>query len=220
MQFEAKLTLDGLMTLIAGLIAFIAVIIQIRSSSRQVREQITAQRDAEREEQKRQNLAVATAILFEIDNIYRSMIRGTGKTLEGGSEQEFLVKPHSLRFPIYEGNTSNLGRLPGDLVQNIVEYYGVALRHITTLQEYSASIMNAHEAKGDIDWKGMASQYCDQIAKTSPWVKLHTYYVTRSLCEYTGIEFKSPTIAVAAENLTHLQEVVKKIEEPESNTNR
>jgi hypothetical protein len=40
MQFETKLTLDGLMTLIAGIIAFVAVIIQIRSSSKQLHDQM------------------------------------------------------------------------------------------------------------------------------------------------------------------------------------
>ena len=135
-DWRKRFTPDGDLTLVAAAIAFIAVIIQIRSSSKQVQDQIKAQRDAEREEQERQKRAVATAILFEIDLIYRSMIRDTGEAIQnekavGG---EFVVKPHSLHF---------------------------------------------------------------------------SYMVSRRLCEYAGVEFTAPTIAVAAENLTDLQASVK-----------
>jgi len=211
MQFEAKLTLDGLMTLIAGLIAFAAVIWQIRSSSKQVQDQIKAQRDAEREEQERQKRAVATAILFEIDLIYRSMIRDTGEAIQnekavGG---EFVVKPHSLHFAVYEGNASKIGQLPANIGQDIVEFYGSATRFLITLQAYSDAVRNAHEAPSNIDWRGMASQYREHTVKAIPWVRLLSYMVSRRLCEYAGVEFTAPTIAVAAENLTHLQASAK-----------
>jgi hypothetical protein len=210
-EWSKGFTPDGVMTLVAGVIAFIAVIIQIRSSSKQVQDQIKAQRDAEREEHERQKRAVATAILFEIDLIYRSMIRGTGEAMQNAVGGEFVVKPHSLHFTVYEGNAGNIGQLPASLGQDIVGLYGSITRILITLQVYSDAVRNAHEPPGNIDWKAMASQYYEQTVKAIPQVRLLSYLVSRRLCEYTGVEFTPPTIAVAAENLTDLQELVKKM---------
>ena len=82
-DWSKGLTPDGAMTLVAAAIAFIAVIWQIRSSSKQVQEQIRAQRDAERKERERQRKAVATAILFEIDGFYAGYLRQPRDFLAG-----------------------------------------------------------------------------------------------------------------------------------------
>jgi hypothetical protein len=205
---------DGDLTLVAAVIAFIAIIIQIRSSSKQVQDQIKAQRDAEREEQERQKRAVATAILFEIDLIYRSMIRDTGEAIrnEKAVGGEFVVKPHSLHFAVYEGNAGKIGQLPASIGQDIVEFYGSATRFVITLQAYSDAVRNAHEAPSNIDWKGMASQYREHTVKAIPWVRLLSYMVSRRLCEYTGVEFRAPHIAVAADNLEQLQKECRQAE--------
>ena len=219
MQFEAKLTLDGLMTLIAGIIAFIAVIIQIRSSSKQVQDQMKAQRDAEREEVERQKRAVAIAIRFEIDLIFRSMIRGASEDLQKAQGREYVVKPHSLHFTVYEGNVGNIGQLPKEIGQDIVEFYGSATRFLTTLQLYSDAVRNAHEARGGIDWREMAAQYLEHTVKAIPWVKHLSYLVSRRLCDYTGVEFRPPHIAVAAENLEKLQKECSRAEGPGTQPN-
>src|SRR5712691_4873704 len=69
-HFEPKLTLDGLMTLVAGIIAFIAVVLQIRSSRREMVRQLNVEKEARALEEKRQNEAIAKALLFEIANFY------------------------------------------------------------------------------------------------------------------------------------------------------
>jgi hypothetical protein len=213
-------TPDGVMTLVAGVIAFIAVIIQIRSSSKQVQDQIKAQRDAEREEQERQKRALATAILFEIDLIYRSMIRGTSDDIQNARGEEYLLKPHSLHFTVYEANAGKIGQLPREIGQEIVGFYGSATRFLTTLQLCSDAARNAHEPRGSIDWKAMALQYHEQTVKTIPSMRLLTYMVSRDLCEYTRVEFAAPAIAVAAENRKDLEGGAKKAEESRANTDK
>src|SRR5271157_2399405 len=81
-DWSKGITPDGSMTLIAGVIAFIAVIIQIISSSKQVQDQVKAQRDAERGEQVRQRKGVAIGLLFEIDGFYRSYLRDPRKVFD------------------------------------------------------------------------------------------------------------------------------------------
>jgi hypothetical protein len=129
MQFEAKLTLDGLMTLIAGLIAFAAVIFQIRSSSKQVQDQIKAQRDAEREEKERQKRAIATAIICEIDSFFAIELDLVEKSLaswDGTSNN--LALPAGLRTnvsEIYRGVSPLLGSLSAKSVNAIVKFYSM-----------------------------------------------------------------------------------------------
>lgn len=201
-------TPDGIMTLIAGMLAFAAV-----------QWQMWDQRRTLRQEQDRQNRAVATAILFEIDSVFRSKIRETGKTLEDTSNQEFVVKPYSLWFSVYEGNSIKLGQLPPNIVQEIVSVYGTLKRHLVTLQEYSTAVKNAHAAlhEDGVDWDGMASRYRTEVVQGTPVVTLQTYYVSKHLCEYTGVKFESPTIAVAAENVDLLNKKLSEIESSGTN---
>ena len=189
MQFEAKLTLDGLMTLIAGLMAFAAVIIQIRSSSRQVREQITSQRDAEREEQDRQSRAVAAAILFEIDNVYRLIF---DQVNADDFNLRYLIPPN--RFVVFEANAGYLGSLGNDLAQAIVRFYGVAARHFLTSQQYLREIENAKaDASGHpVSLKGLHAAilqggYRGVLADSFAAVTDSARAACSRLCDFTGL---------------------------------
>ena len=134
MQFEAKLTLDGLMTLVAGVIAFIAVIIQIRSSSKQVQDQIDVQRDSEREEEKRQKRAVASALSAEIDDFYRFFLKGLWEKREKiCGPIALLMKPPaeltpvpSVTFVVYRSTVHQLGLLGATTVKSVVGLYNFA----------------------------------------------------------------------------------------------
>jgi hypothetical protein len=84
MHFNRTLTLDGVRTLLAGILAFAAV-----------QSQMWMQRKARRNETDCLRNSGPTAILFEIELIYRSMIRRSDDTPSEGPDKEFLVKPHS-----------------------------------------------------------------------------------------------------------------------------
>jgi hypothetical protein len=142
MQFEAKLSLDGLMTLVAGIIAFVAVIIQIRSSSRQVQDQIKAQRDAEREERERQKRALATALVFEIDHCYRAYLpraltlaRGLrGNTLD--PKAGVAIRFEAASFDVYSGNVQSLGTLGAEASGPVIRFYKIACDLKDLMQHY------------------------------------------------------------------------------------
>jgi len=214
MQFEAKLTLDGIMTLIAGVIAFIAVIIQIRSSSKQVQNQIKAQSDAEREEREGQKKAVATALLFEIDSFYRLHVRETHESLKRWSPATgdlFVAKSISPQpFPVYNGNASVLGSLDKDLVFGIVGFYGAATQCLSALRDYK---MEFERCRYNIAQPGsateaspapevMARSLLEQLQKALPRLVNFAFLSTKKLCEAADVEFRAPFISVAAENLS------------------
>ena len=218
MQFEAKLTLDGLMTLFAGLIAFAAVIIQIRSSSGQLRDQIRAQRDADREEQERQKKAVATAILFEIDGFYRAYLRDPRDLLARiGSTKDSLP---GIRlavfnpFPVYVGNSSKIGELDVEKVQGVVHFYGVATSYLSILQDYKNSLERVDRAKfvsmtprGSGDFSSLADEAearlnLRHVKEALPELIKFTWLVCHKLCGFTDVKFEFPIIGVAAEQIS------------------
>jgi hypothetical protein len=213
MQFEAKLTLDGLMTLIAGLIAFTAVIIQIRSSSKQLRDQMRAQRDAEREEQERQKKAVATAILFEIDHFYRYHLRGFGGYLEEiarkGELLEVVRIPPSF-FAVYRGNTPRLGELPDEVVEVVVHFYSKAEQFFALMEDYRAEReRHAEPASHPDNWKERT--LFGHLRDSLPGLTRAAYIACERLCGFTGVEFKSPRIAIAGEDIAALNRETERI---------
>lgn len=191
MQFEAKLTLDGLMTLIAGVIAFAAVIIQIRSSSRQLRDQIKAQRDAEREEQERQKQSVATAILIEIDHVYRLI---SDQVHADDFDIHYLIPPN--RFVVFEANAGYLGSLGSDLAQTIVRFYGEAVRHFLASQQYLREIESAKAAAAAKSWgitggleaSIMEGSYRSVLTESFRAVKDAASDACNRLCGFTGLD--------------------------------
>jgi len=123
-------TPDGIMTLVAGVLAFAAV-----------QWQMWDQRRTLRQEQDRHNRAVATAILFEIDHVYRLM---SEQVHADNFDIRYLVSPN--RFVVFEASAGYLGSLGSDLAQTIVRFYGEAGRYFLGSQQYLREIENAKAA--------------------------------------------------------------------------
>jgi hypothetical protein len=121
-------TPDGVMTLVAGIIAFVAIIIQIRSSSKQVQNQIKAQREAEHGERQRQKRALAAALTAEIDDFYWFFLKGLWehRTIICGPAA-LSMKPAaelgpvpSTAFQVYKSTAGQLGLLSAQTVRSVV----------------------------------------------------------------------------------------------------
>ena len=163
MNYDPKLTADGLMTLLAGLVAFIAVMRQINASSRETTRQLEA-RDAERREtQEREREALAIALLLEVDHFYRNFLTKSLLIAEGAKGK--MVKAdvalglgESVPPDVYRGNTSKIGTLGPNTAASVIRFYSVAWdltdtwqRYITCLKQgdpggFSQNILSAIEA--------------------------------------------------------------------------
>jgi hypothetical protein len=209
-------TPDGVMTLIAGLIAFAAVIIQIRSSSGQLRDQIRAQRDAEREEQERQRRIVARALLFEIDGLYRWLLRDVRDFLRGvNAKTETLsgleAKPVGASpFVVFDANAARVGELEEPLVENVVRFYMGARACLYAIERYDGA-RTRYMAGATTENEDLARQWLENVQKGIPPLILIAYKVSRDLCEALSIKFEAPRIAVAAENMDALRQEITKM---------
>ncbi|MFQ5662810.1 MAG: hypothetical protein ACE5HL_03150 [Terriglobia bacterium] len=203
---EPTLTLDGVATLTAGVIAFVAIMLQIRSSRRAVEKQLNADRQARVEEQERQKLAVAKAVLFEIDAFYRYHLRdprvflANTDVLKADLPGVKSVAPHP--FPVYYGNTGFVGRLDDEGVQAIVEFLAAAQSHLATARDYKSSMERFLRGDNPATAEVEARTYLSQMKNALPEMIKLAYIVCFKLCKLTGVPFEHPKIAVAGEPLT------------------
>src|SRR5487761_909758 len=133
-RWNPELSADGLLVLAGGLLAFVAVMLQI---------------DAEKR-------ALATSFLFEIDGFYseylnpeeRSKINHAVNNVQSRSTPLFsawIGRP----FEIYVASASQLGRLEQDTVRAIVQFYGRASTFVAAVKAHE-SLVNSSSINDSI----------------------------------------------------------------------
>ena len=212
------MSVDGLAmigtTLVAAAAGFLAIRYQVRSSSKHLRDQTKAQRDAEEAEQERQKKAIATAILYEIDDFHLYHVRGVYSYLEEKARMGELIEvvriPPSL-FAVYRGNTPRLAELPDAVVKVVVHFYSKADKFFALIEDYRAERERRHEPISQSDnWKGMT--LFGHLRDSLPGLTHAAYIACEQLCGFSGVEFNSPRIAIAGEDIAELNRKTERIE--------
>lgn len=201
--FDARLTLDGLMTLIAGVIAFVAVWWQIKSSREQVEKQLQSDLKAREEEQRRQRLAVARALLFEIDEFYARYLREPWKKLESfdpvSDKPLGVLSVGSNPFPVYYGNTARLGEFHEETSSDVVRFYVQAEAYVSMIRDYKSSLDSELAREKSISAGSEPRILLAFMKNAIPELTNLTYLVCQKLCVVAMVAFESLTIAGAAE---------------------
>jgi hypothetical protein len=184
---------DGLLAFAGGALALIGVWWSNRQSIKNLEKQLEAERKARTEETERQGRAVATAIAFEIDFIYRGYVRDAealfkevgphtnfGRDLLGKRVEEFP-------FTVYEGCAPLLGALPPTLVQGIVRLYGEIAVYLTTTNELYAALQRAQSASLGDHRLVEVEVWVQQVRTQATIVRVSAAEVLGVLCEFAGI---------------------------------
>lgn len=147
-QLGRSLSVDGLAmigtTLVAAAVGFLAIVYQVRSSSKQLRDQMWDQREAEREEAERQKRAIAAALLAEINDFYKFSLKGLwGDRARLRGAITGLMKPPpelgslpSTALVLYRSTTHQLGALNVTTVKSVVGLYNFMASFIDTYEAY------------------------------------------------------------------------------------
>ena len=197
-------TPDGVMTLVAGVIAFVAVIIQIRFSSKQMQDQMREQRDAEEEDRERQMRSVAAALLSEIDCFYASHLEPRSRLFESWRMTE--NDPQSVEvfrfvagkpFAVYESLAERLGGFDATIAWGTVYTYGTmaAFAELIRLYERETSGMSSQDRAGQeirSDAREVLRNKIRESAKTTMFVMVT---ICRPLCRFCGKDFSTLFIA-------------------------
>jgi hypothetical protein len=206
------LSLDGAATLTAGIIAFIAVWLQIKASRSQVESQLKAEKDQREASQRAEILAVEKAILFEIDDFYREYLRDLRDALEEISPEAsalpFIKDVRAISFPVFLGNSGKIGLLSDEHAEAIIHFYGVAQSHLRALceyKEYREKLLIGVPVYGA---ENLARINLKQVKESLPELIKFTYLVCQKICVLTQVPFEWPRVAVAAEK-TSLKEIMK-----------
>lgn len=211
LRFNPTLTWDGLLTFLGGLLAFIAILVQVHFANQGLRTQLLEEKEVRGRERHRRNKATATAILFEIDDFYRTYLRDVLSFLEGrpADNSPPVIKSAGRNpFPVYEGNTQQLGGLNQQLVETVVHFYGLARAYAMGLEAYSealATIQLAPDSYKLLILKSMVPRIKSECESITPIA----FIACRFLCDYTGVAFEAPRIAVAAD--THIPADIREV---------
>jgi hypothetical protein len=178
------------MTLVAAALGFGAIMLQLRDQRR------TADEDRAREAR-----SLATAVTFEMDDIYRFFIRDVGDFLESDKEDptvagELLAKRiHNGPFPLYAAIAGRLGMLEPPLVGAVVHFYACVAAHLLTLEKISVTAERMSVVPfSDVPnlTRGMAIQaeqqvLLEQCRETIPHLQTLSREVFLRLQAFTGI---------------------------------
>lgn len=196
-SFDPRVSGDGLLTFFGGLLAFFAIIYQVRQADKGLQRQLDAEKKARQDAANARSRAVATAVLFEIDDHYRSNIRDLLQVFETqAAGVPIVLKPISANpLPVYAGNVTTLGELPSTLVEAIVQYYGVLRVYLGTLSQYS----QGYDLMVQGNQLGMPimKSLIHRIKSEAKAIIQPTYTVCGLLCSFLGTTFSFPRVAVA-----------------------
>jgi len=194
---EWKFTGDGLLTFFGGLLAFFALLYQVRHTDKGLRRQLDAEKRSLKEGEDNRRRAVATAILFEIDDSYRSHLRDVLGYFDKEEDSILaVVKPIGANpLPVYVGNASAIGMLPSMLAEVVVHYYGVLQTYLGTLSQYSQGYDLM--VQGNQLGKPIMKSLVPRIKKEAIATIQLTFTTCGLLCQFVDIAFAFPRIGVA-----------------------
>ncbi len=193
--FEPKLTLDGLMTLVAGVIAFVAVVLQIRSSRRDVERQLRADKEARARAEEARKQAVARALLFEAVSFYTYYYRYLRPILDRLDTESCLPPsisaPSSDFFAVYRGNAGFLGDFDHALIEKVVRFYGSAEWLFSSIREYTWNLDRELDRQKTVAAGSAPRKLLQQIQKLMYETDSAAVEAMRKLCEVAGVSFDS-----------------------------
>jgi hypothetical protein len=195
-------TWDGLLALTGGILAFLAILIQVHFSNRGLWTQLQNEESVRARERHRKNRTTATAILFEIDDFYRAYIRDVRSFLEDRSDNgapPVIKSAGKNPFPVFEGNTQQLGGLNQQLVEAVVHFYGLARAYAMELDEYS-NIFAAFQPAPDQYKRQILKSQVPRIMSQCQALAPFAFITCKFLCDYAETVFEAPRIAVAADS--------------------
>jgi len=162
---------------------------------------LDAEKKAREDAANEQRKAVATALLFEIDNHYRSNIRDVVRYLEEhkNDPDPTVIKPPGVNpFPVYVGNSKVLGVLPTVLVEIMVNYYGELRGYVATFNLYLKGYEMFLEGNTTIG-RGVMRTLIPRIIIEGVAITQLAYTTCGLLCDFVGTEFSFPRIGVAGD---------------------
>lgn len=211
-ELGRHLSVDGLAmigtTLVAAAAGFLAILYQVRSSSRQLREQMADQRLASAAEAERQKRAIAQALLFEVDDFYSNHLKGVYehyRDFDGTMERLPGVTGMDIRpFAVYDGNTPLLGILSDDVVKSVVVFYDTARFHLLMVRDYKELLREFQYGTRSPEAEQEARQLFRYVRASVPRLTRLSYDTCMKLALLCDVPFRQDNVTIAGEDTERL----------------
>lgn len=189
-----SLSVDGLAmigtTLIAAATGFLAILYQVRSSSKQLRDQIRIERDSEREERERRQKSIASALIAEINDFYQFGAKGLHDRmrlwLPQGDASNVTTFPELGALPpaatIYHSVASEVGSFSPNVVKSLVGLYNYLDNFVDLYDSYRTAWRSSNGTRVD---RTLFQDIWDNLPK----LFLNSYQTCELLAAEHGIKF-------------------------------
>jgi hypothetical protein len=141
-SFDPRLSWDGLLTFLGGLLAFFAILYQVRHADSGLRTQLNTERETRTREIGEQRRTVAVALLSEIkffEKYYLNVAEGALANAEADKsapQSINLTSPPANSFPLYHANAYRIGEYGRSVVDSLQSFYGPAERFVLLLSDW------------------------------------------------------------------------------------
>ncbi len=195
--------LGSLAVLLAAVIVLLAVFLAWQSARRETERQRQLDREIAGRERSRQKVALARALLFEVDSFYRHYLREVAGALAGSEDWEghYPVVPWAPDppFPIYTANAGRVGELDEETLEELIYYYGAANAYVVLLRDYKTAMDRVLRKDALEIAIPEARLHLSRIREALPELVAFTASLCRKLCEITGVPYQYLRIAAEPE---------------------
>ena len=212
-----KPSFDGIAAIVVGVIGFVAIIRQTRSSERSVSAELGAEKKIREDEHSSQRRAMASALSAEIDNFYMYHLIDRSRLFE--SWEKIKADPNLSEvfrvvvgepFAVYRGLADRLGDFGQGIAKGIIACYS-ALAAYTELQRWyeQAQTQRYERAMKTTEQREAAEREVSelqlQIKQTAEQAIQLALIICKCLTQLAGTEFSS--LLVAKESCAHTETV-------------
>jgi hypothetical protein len=145
-------------------------------------------------ERSRTKKAIATALLWEIDDFYKANVQKTYRALERAvpSELGYHVRTPHKGFTVYDATANKIGLFQTGTVKGLVMFYASARAYLNLIDDYGQAM--AKVVAGDATFRPMAITLLYYVKKNSsdlvPLIKL----VTKVLATEAGSRYEFESV--------------------------
>jgi hypothetical protein len=193
MHVTWTITGDGLLAFAGGALALFGVWWSNRQSARNLQDQFDADKRSRREDLERQKKAIATGLLYEIDNFFRLELEGIEKMISQWNEATDLPPTgmpfRRTTFDVFRGSCPVLGLLGPKSVSAITKFYLMAEAYQSLASDYQRLMdLASTDIRANPYATGRAAIKLKELRKIIPATKELATRVTVAVANDCGLE--------------------------------
>ncbi len=199
--------LGSLAALLAALVMLLAVLLAWQASRREAERQRQLEREFVVLERSRQKMALARALLFEVDGFCRHYLSEVAAALAASNSPEgsypIVRWPGAQPFPVYTANASRIGEFDEETLEELIGYYAAAAAYVALLRDYRLALDRVLRKEAAEIAILEVRLHLGRIQEALPELVDYTGSLCRKLSEIAGVPYQYLQVAKLVEEVRH-----------------